>query len=208
MVKQHKQIEKAIAELMAHPSLKKYGRPHKTSEPEHITDTESEFVVTYLKHTYADRVIFEFRVNNNMDDVLLENISINMDCEMEGLEEEGGIPIKDLKSGESKSAYVTFAKDPDSFLTGSAACVLCFTMKEVDKDTGEPEEDGTEDEYQLEEVTPRTPRVPCRKPTAVKHHISPRRCYKNQASCENHLLSTVHLRLLKRLASVPGGRVR
>mmetsp|Transcript_32897 Transcript_32897/g.53731 ORF Transcript_32897/g.53731 Transcript_32897/m.53731 type:complete len:748 (+) Transcript_32897:1-2244(+) len=152
VVKQHKQIEKAIAELMAHPSLKKYGRPHKTSEPEHITDTESEFVVTYLKHTYADRVIFEFRVNNNMDDVLLENISINMDCEMEGLEEEGGIPIKDLKSGESKSAYVTFAKDPDSFLTGSAACVLCFTMKEVDKDTGEPEEDGTEDEYQLEEV--------------------------------------------------------
>ena len=157
VVKQHKQIEKAIAELMAHPRLKKYGRPHKTSEPEHITDTESEFVVTYLKHTYADRVIFEFRVHNNMDDVLLENVSIHMDCEMEGLEEEGGIPIKDLASGESKSAYVTFAKDPDSFLTGSAACVLCFTMKEVDKDTGEPEEDGTEDEYQLEEVLPRTP---------------------------------------------------
>ena len=59
VVRQHKQIEKAIAELMAHPKLKKYGRPHKTSEPEHITDTESEFVVTYLKHAYADRVIFE-----------------------------------------------------------------------------------------------------------------------------------------------------
>ena len=75
VVKQHKQIEKAIADLMAHPKLKAYGRPHKTSEPEHITDTESEFVVTYLKHAYADRVVFEFRVHNNMDDVLLEQVS-------------------------------------------------------------------------------------------------------------------------------------
>lgn len=44
---------------LAHPKLKKLGRPHKTSEPEHITDTESEFVVTYLKHAYPGKVVFE-----------------------------------------------------------------------------------------------------------------------------------------------------
>ncbi len=46
---------------MAHPQLKKMGRPHKTSEPEHITDTEAEFVVTYLKHVFAEKVVFEVR---------------------------------------------------------------------------------------------------------------------------------------------------
>eukprot|EP00667_Euglena_gracilis_P005674 EG_transcript_5712 len=74
-VRSHKQIEKAVKALLAHPKLKKLGRPHKTSEPEHITDTESEFVVTYLKHAYPGKVVFEFRVHNNMDDVLLENVT-------------------------------------------------------------------------------------------------------------------------------------
>ena len=32
------------------------------------------------------------------------------------------------------------------------ACVLKFTSKEVDPSTGEPEEDGYEDEYTLEDV--------------------------------------------------------
>lgn len=151
-VRQHKQIEKAVKALLAHPKTKKFGRPHKTSEPEHVTDTESEFVVTYLKHTYPEKVIFEFRVNNNMDDVLLEAVTVKMDAEMDGLEEDSHIPIPSLKSGDVQSTYVIFNKDADNFPTGSAACVLCFTMKEVDKETGEADADGTEDEYQLEEV--------------------------------------------------------
>ena len=60
----------------------------------------------------------QFKVHNNMDDVLLEDVSVKMDCDMEGLEEEGCIPIKTLQSSETLSTYVIFAKDPDTFLTG------------------------------------------------------------------------------------------
>eukprot|EP01004_Peranema_trichophorum_P005306 NODE_416_length_2792_cov_57.571750_g357_i0.p1 GENE.NODE_416_length_2792_cov_57.571750_g357_i0~~NODE_416_length_2792_cov_57.571750_g357_i0.p1 ORF type:complete len:859 (+),score=167.60 NODE_416_length_2792_cov_57.571750_g357_i0:66-2642(+) len=147
-----KKIEKAVAALAKHPKLKQYGKPHKSSDPEHITDTEAEFVVTYMKHTYPDRIIIEFNVNNNMDDVVLEKVSVKMDGVLEGLDEAGVFPITSLKTGEIGSCYIVLNKEANVFPTGAMVSTLVFTMKEVDKDTGEPDSEGTEDEYQLEEV--------------------------------------------------------
>jgi coatomer protein complex subunit gamma len=49
--------------------------------------------------------------------------------------------------------YVSFTRDaPEEYVTASFQCALKFISKEVDPATGEPEADGYEDEYQLEEV--------------------------------------------------------
>lgn len=147
-----KKIEKAVNNMLKHPKLKSFGRPHKTSDPDYITDTEAEFVVQYMKHAYTDKVVIEFCVHNNMDDVELENIRVKVDGTLDGMYETGMVPIKHLKTGDEGSCYVVFSKEEGVFPTGGLASILFFTMKEVDKDTGEPEADGTEDEYQLEEA--------------------------------------------------------
>ena len=64
------------------------------------------------------------------------------------------IPLPSLSSATSPGiVYVSFTRDsPEEYACGSFQCVLKFVSKEVDPSTGEPEEDGYEDEYQLEEV--------------------------------------------------------
>jgi coatomer protein complex subunit gamma len=64
------------------------------------------------------------------------------------------IPLPSLSSATSpRIVYVSFTRDsPEEYASGSFQCVLKFVSKEVDPSTGEPEEDGYEDEYQLEEV--------------------------------------------------------
>ena len=71
-----------------------------------------------------------------------------------GLTEDFIIPIPLLTSAESPSiVYVSFTRDsPDEYALASFQCTLKFISKEVDPSNGEPEEEGYEDEYQLEEV--------------------------------------------------------
>jgi len=49
--------------------------------------------------------------------------------------------------------YVSFTRtDPTRYSLATFQCVLKFFSKEVDPSTGEPQEEGYEDEYQIEEV--------------------------------------------------------
>jgi hypothetical protein len=71
-----------------------------------------------------------------------------------GLTEDFIIPVPTLSSAKSPGVvYVSFTREaPDEYATASFPCVLKFISKEVDPATGEPEAEGYEDEYQLEEV--------------------------------------------------------
>jgi len=90
-----------------------------------------------------------------MPDTVLEQVSVIMqppvDC---GLTEDFIIPIPTLSSANSPGVvYVSFTREaPGDYATASFPCVLKFVSKEVDPATGEPEAEGYEDEYQLEEV--------------------------------------------------------
>lgn len=71
-----------------------------------------------------------------------------------GLTEDFILPVGSLSNSTSPQVvYVSFTRDsPDEYVLGSFACTLKFISKEVDPSSGEPEEEGYEDEYQLEEV--------------------------------------------------------
>jgi coatomer subunit gamma len=71
-----------------------------------------------------------------------------------GLTEDFIIPIPSLAATNSPGiVYVSFTRDdPEEYAVASFACTLKFVSKELDPATGEPEEEGYEDEYQLEEV--------------------------------------------------------
>lgn len=71
-----------------------------------------------------------------------------------GLTEDFILPVPTLAASTSPSiVYVSFTRDsPEEYVTASFQCILKFISKELDPSTGEPEEEGYEDEYQLEEV--------------------------------------------------------
>lgn len=97
----------------------------------------------------------QFNVSNTIPDTVLEEVSIIMQPgEDSGLTEKFIIPLPSLSSATSPGIiYVSFARDtPDAYATSSFQCGMRFVSKELDPSTGEPEQDGYEDEYQLEEV--------------------------------------------------------
>lgn len=63
------------------------------------------------------------------------------------------IPIPSLAPNSSGVVYVSFTREsPEEFALGSFTNSLKFISKEVDPDTGAPEEEGYDDEYQIEEL--------------------------------------------------------
>jgi coatomer protein complex subunit gamma len=62
------------------------------------------------------------------------------------------IPIPTLTSSTSPGiVYVSFSRaSPQEYALASFPCTLKFVSKELDPSSGEPEEEGYEDEYQLE----------------------------------------------------------
>lgn len=85
----------------------------------------------------------------------MEQVAVVMQPSAESnLTEDFIIPLPSLSAATSPGiVYVSFTRDsPEEYATGSFQCALKFVSKEVDPSTGEPEADGYEDEYQLEEV--------------------------------------------------------
>lgn len=100
--------------------------------------------------------IVQFNVSNTMPDIVLEQVSVIMQPTSENslLVEDFIIPLPSLTTATSPNiVYVSFTRnDPEQYALASFQCTLKFISKELDPSTGEPEEEGYEDEYQLEEV--------------------------------------------------------
>lgn len=64
------------------------------------------------------------------------------------------IPIPSLSPTNSPGiVYISFTRtNPEEFAVASFLCLLKFVSKEVNPSTGEPEDEGYDDEYPLEEV--------------------------------------------------------
>lgn len=97
----------------------------------------------------------KFNVSNTIPDTVLEQVSVVMQPTGEiTLTEDFLMPIPTLSSANSPGiVYWSFTRDtPEEYPIASFQCVLKFVSKEVDPSTGEPEAEGYEDEYQLEDT--------------------------------------------------------
>ncbi|CCM03658.1 uncharacterized protein FIBRA_05802 [Fibroporia radiculosa] len=138
------------------PEFASYGPVlNSSAKPTQLTEAETEYQVSCVKHIFKEHIIFQFNVSNTIADTVLEQVSVAMQSQADaGLTEDGIIQISSLSAANSPGlVYVSFTRDsPDEFALASFQCTLKFVSKEVDPSTGEPEEDGYEDEYQLEEA--------------------------------------------------------
>ncbi|KAL7417416.1 adaptin N terminal region-domain-containing protein [Mrakia frigida] len=143
------------SQLAAVPEFADYGAVHKsTSKPVELTESEMEYVVSAVKHVFADHLVFQFNIANTIPDTVLEQVSVLMQpSDDSGLTEDFIIPVPSISASSPGVVYVSFTRDdPTSYAAGSFPCTLKFVSKEVDPSSGEPEEDGYPDEYQIEEI--------------------------------------------------------
>lgn len=142
------------AELSSIPQLSSYGPLLKsTPKPVELTERETEYVVTAIKHVFSSHIVLQFNVTNTLPEVVLENVAVLVGgAEESGLTEDFILPIGALNQGTpSGKVYVSFSRPGDeSFPQGSLSATLRFTSKEVDPSTGEADEEGFEDSYEIE----------------------------------------------------------
>ncbi|KLO11312.1 coatomer subunit gamma [Schizopora paradoxa] len=151
------ETQSAYAQQLAEvPEFADYGPVlNSSSKPAQLTESETEYQVSCVKHIFKEHVVFQFNVSNTMPDTVLEQVSVIMQPQAEsGLTEDFIMPLPSLMQSTSPGiVYVSFTRDtPEEYALASFQCILKFISKEVDPVSGEPEEEGYEDEYQLEEV--------------------------------------------------------
>mmetsp|Transcript_8364 Transcript_8364/g.17965 ORF Transcript_8364/g.17965 Transcript_8364/m.17965 type:complete len:924 (+) Transcript_8364:111-2882(+) len=133
------------------------NRPFKSCMPPvELTEEGTEYEVKCVKHVFENAVVLEFTVVNTLEDQVLENLVVEVDvADMEGVGEVKMVPAPHAKFNEPESAFtVLFCSAPgELYVNGGMTCTLKYTMKEVDSATGEADEDGYEDDYQLEDLT-------------------------------------------------------
>ncbi|KAI9660846.1 MAG: coatomer subunit gamma [Trizodia sp. TS-e1964] len=150
--------QKYALQLQKIPELNAYGPVIKSSPTIELTESETEYVVTAVKHIFQEHIVIQYDVKNTLPDTVLEDVSIiatpSLDDEEVTIEEDFIIPVARLATDEPGTVYVSFKKSEGerSYPVVSLTNILKFTSKEIDPTSKEPEEDGYDDEYQVEDL--------------------------------------------------------
>ncbi|KAL6986883.1 hypothetical protein U1Q18_040971 [Sarracenia purpurea var. burkii] len=139
--------------LSSIPEFSGFGKLFKSSAPVELTEAETEYAVNVVKHIFDRHVVFQYNCTNTIPEQLLENVSVIVDAsEAEEFTEVSSKPLRSLPYDSPGQTFVAFEKPDGVPAVGKFSNMLKFVVKEVDPTTGEAEEDGVEDEYQLEDL--------------------------------------------------------
>ncbi|XP_021286341.1 coatomer subunit gamma [Herrania umbratica] len=139
--------------LSSIPEFANFGKLFKSSAPVELTEAETEYAVNVVKHIFDGHVVFQFNCTNTIPEQLLENVTVIVDAsEAEEFAEVATKPLRSLPYDSPGQTFVAFEKPEGVPTVGKFSNMLRFIVKEVDPSTGEAEEDGVEDEYQLEDL--------------------------------------------------------
>lgn len=141
-------------ELMQIPEMKEFGSVLKSSPSVELTEAETEYVVSVVKHIFKEHIVLQYEVKNTLPATVLENVSVvATPSDEEELEEVFIIQAEKLLTDEPGKVYVAFHKvnGAGTIPISTFSNVLKFTSKEIDPTTNEPEESGYDDEYEVAE---------------------------------------------------------
>ncbi|XP_022746877.1 coatomer subunit gamma [Durio zibethinus] len=139
--------------LSSIPEFANFGKLFKSSAPVELTEAETEYAVNVVKHIFDGHVVFQYNCTNTIPEQLLENVTVIVDAsEAEEFAEVASKPLRSLPYDSPGQTFVAFEKPEGVPAVGKFSNMLRFVVKEVDPSTGEAEDDGVEDEYQLEEL--------------------------------------------------------
>eukprot|EP01119_Soliformovum_irregulare_P006120 TRINITY_DN1789_c0_g1_i1.p1 TRINITY_DN1789_c0_g1~~TRINITY_DN1789_c0_g1_i1.p1 ORF type:complete len:880 (+),score=318.49 TRINITY_DN1789_c0_g1_i1:276-2642(+) len=139
--------------LASIPQLANIGTLFASSKAIELTESETEYVVTCTKHIFPAHLVLQYNITNTLKEQLLENVTVKIDTgDIKGLSVVSVIPVPSLPYDQPSNSFVLLTRPADTLALGTLANSLKFRSKEIDPSTGEPEEGGYEDEYQLENI--------------------------------------------------------
>jgi coatomer protein complex subunit gamma len=141
------------AAVYAIPELASLGRVFRSSAPVALTESETEYVVTCIKHIFETHIVLQVKVQNTIDDQRLENVTIMLENDGEMFEITGEIPAESIKYGDTIDCFTVLQRNLDVPIETSAfTCTLHFNVVQVDPASGEDESEPFEEEYPLEDL--------------------------------------------------------
>lgn len=144
-------LQEYQAELGALPEIGEYGTLLHSSKEIDLTEKDTEFVVSAVKHIFPSHVVVQYNVENTLEGVVLENVSIGAEGNDEALAEEFTLPIERLEPMAKACVYVSFARSEETLTeTVEFANTLTYESKDADADA---EEEGFPDEYQIDDLS-------------------------------------------------------
>ncbi|CAN6451140.1 unnamed protein product [Victoria cruziana] len=139
--------------LSSIPEFSSFGKLFKSSAPVELTEAETEYAVNVVKHIYDSHVVFQYNCTNTVPELLLENVTVFVDAsEAEEFAEVVSKPLNSLPYDSPGQTFVAFERPEGQPSVGKFSNMLKFIYREVDTASGEPGEEGIEDEYQLEDL--------------------------------------------------------
>uniref|UniRef100_A0A673H7J1 Coatomer subunit gamma n=1 Tax=Sinocyclocheilus rhinocerous TaxID=307959 RepID=A0A673H7J1_9TELE len=140
-------------QLAAIPEFQGLGPLFKSSEPVQLTEAETEYVVRCIKHTFANHMIFQFDCTNTLNDQLLQRVLVQMEPS-ESYEVLHYVPAPSLPYSQPSSCYslVRLPEDDPTAVSCTFSCTMKYLVRDCDPNTGEPDDDGYNDEYVLEDL--------------------------------------------------------
>lgn len=138
--------------IKARPEFASLGPLFKSCAPVRLTEEDTEYAIHAVKHVFAEHLVLQFDCTNTIAEQCLEDVSVMLDlAEAPEFEAETVLPLASMPLNEVGQCFSVLRR-PAGISAGKMGCVLKFTVKEIDPSTGEAEEEGYEDEYQLEDV--------------------------------------------------------
>lgn len=117
--------EEANAErLLQIPGIQRYGPLHKSSVPVQLTESETEYTVSCVKHCFNNVMVFQFDCVNTLSDQLLEKVYVELVLP-EGFQTIAMIPCPRLPYGEKESTYIV-VQFPDDLQSCAGNFCDCF----------------------------------------------------------------------------------
>ncbi|CAD6220672.1 unnamed protein product [Miscanthus lutarioriparius] len=139
--------------LSSIPEFADFGKLFKSSAPVELTEAETEYSVNVVKHIFDGHIVLQYNCTNTIPEQLLEQVVVFVDAsEADEFLEVASKPLESLPYDSPGQTFVAFEKPEGVIATGKFSNILKFIVKEVDPSTGEAEDDGVEDEYQLEDL--------------------------------------------------------
>lgn len=141
------------AAVMAVPQLAELGRPFKSSAAVALTEEEVEYTVKVVKHLYPGHLVLQFDVENTLEDNQLESVTVAVDTSgASGLADVVLLPAAFAKLDAPATAFTIITRGGGELPLGTMSCTLRYTVRDVDAASGEVDESGYEDDYQLEDL--------------------------------------------------------
>mmetsp|Transcript_10309 Transcript_10309/g.24194 ORF Transcript_10309/g.24194 Transcript_10309/m.24194 type:complete len:892 (-) Transcript_10309:115-2790(-) len=137
------------------PEFANLGQLFASSNPVELTESEAEYCVSCVKHTFPAHILFQFTIRNTMEELQLEEVAVEMDLsDAAGAQMETTVKAEVVKFDTPAVCWVSVKRGDPEALQGMfiRMCKLTFVQKEVDPQTGEVFPDGEEEEYPLDEL--------------------------------------------------------